>query len=132
MILVDADIVLYAASAAHPRKFVSALFLEAVAMGRVRGVVDTEVLVGILNVCDALGRRAEAGRAFDLTRTLFPVVLPVTDAIVVRARALRDEHPELSAGGGVHAAIVLEHGLEGICSFDRDLDVVPGLTRIEP
>ena len=58
--------------------------------------------------------------------------LPVTDEVMVKARTLLDEHPELMARDGVHAAVVLENELDGICSWDRDFDVVTGLTRVEP
>ena len=33
---------------------------------------------------------------------------------------------------GVHAAVVLQHQLDGLCSFDRDFDPVAGVERVEP
>jgi predicted nucleic acid-binding protein len=123
---------MYAAGAEHPNKGPSVAFLERVAGGEVDAVVDVEVLQEILHRYRALRRWSDAGRVFDLTRTLFPLVLPVTDEILVRARTLLDAHPELLARDGVHAAVVLEHGLDAICSFDQDFDRIAGLDRIEP
>ena len=33
---------------------------------------------------------------------------------------------------GLHAAVVLEHQLDGLCSFDRGFDPVAGVERLEP
>jgi predicted nucleic acid-binding protein len=59
------------------------------------------------------------------------VSLVVTDRIVDRTRDLLDGDAQLSARDALHAAIVLDRGLEGICSNDRDLDRVAGLRRLE-
>ena len=132
MILVDTNVVMYAAGADHPHKAPSVAFLERVAAGEIDAVLDAEVLQEILHRYRALGRWSDALRVFDLARSIFPVVLPVTDSVLVRACALLDEHPGLMTRDGVHAAVVLEHGLDGICSFDSDVDVIDGLERISP
>jgi predicted nucleic acid-binding protein len=59
-------------------------------------------------------------------------VLPVTADVVNRARGLLDEHGRIMARDALHAAVVLEHELEGICSFDRDFDGIEGVRRYEP
>ena len=76
--------------------------------------------------------RAEGRRLFDLTRVLFPVVLPVTAEVMDRARILLETYPHLMAREGLHAAVVLQHQLDGLCSFDRDFDAVAGVERVEP
>jgi predicted nucleic acid-binding protein len=69
---------------------------------------------------------------YDRARILFPVVFPVTEAVLDRARGLLDDHPGLMARDALHAAVVELHHLEAICSFDRDFEVIPTLRRIEP
>jgi hypothetical protein len=132
VILVDANVLMYAAGAEHPSKEASVAFLDRVARGEIDGVVDAEILQEILHRYRALDRWADGRRLFDLTRTLFPVVLPVTAEILDRARVLLDTYPHLMARDGLHAAVVMENDLEGLCSFDRDFDPVGGVTRIEP
>jgi predicted nucleic acid-binding protein len=58
--------------------------------------------------------------------------LPIGSEIVDRARYLIDVHRSLSARDAVHAAVVLENGLDGICSFDRDFDRFSEIVRVEP
>lgn len=132
MILVDANILMYAAGAPHPNKEPSARFLERVASGEEDAVVDAEILQEILHRYRALDRWEEGRRVFDLARVLLPVVLPVTVDILDRARLLLDAYPHLMARDALHAAVVLEHGLEALCSYDRDYDPVAGVRRMEP
>jgi predicted nucleic acid-binding protein len=42
------------------------------------------------------------------------------------------ETPGLSPRDAIHAAVVIEHGLDGIVSADQDLDRIPGLGRYDP
>jgi uncharacterized protein len=132
VILVDANILMYAAGAPHTHKPRSVQFLERVAGGEIDAVIDAEILQEILHRYRALDRWEEGRRLFDLTRTLFPVVLPVTADVLDRARTLLDAYPHLMARDGLHAAVVLAHDLDGLCSFDRDFDPVAGVTRVEP
>ena len=132
MILVDANLLMYAAGAPHPHKEPSAAFLKRVATGEVDAVLDAEVLQEILHRYRALDRWEEGRRVFDLARTLFPVVLPVTAEVMDRARLMLDAYPHLMARDALHAAVVLEGQLEGVCSYDRDFDPVAGVVRFEP
>jgi predicted nucleic acid-binding protein len=46
--------------------------------------------------------------------------------------ALACADASLAARDAVHAAVVLVYGLTGICTFDRDFERIPGISRIEP
>ena len=59
-------------------------------------------------------------------------VIPITVEILDRARELLDEYEGLMARDALHAAVVLAHSLEAICSYDRDFDRVQRLRRTEP
>ena len=132
MILVDSNVLMYAAGAAHDHKAASVEFLEHVAEGEIDAVIDAEILQEILHRYRALQRWEEGRHLFDFTRTLFPVVLPVTAEVLDHARILLDAYPHLMARDGLHAAVVLQHQLDGLCSFDRDFDPVAGIERVEP
>jgi uncharacterized protein len=132
LILVDTNVLMYAAGAPHPHKKASVAFLDRVATGEVEGVLDAEVLQEILHRYRAINRWMDGRQVYDLARTIFPLVLPVTAEVLDRARELLDAHPALWARDALHAAVALHHDLEGIASYDRDLDEVPGLRRLEP
>ncbi len=132
MILVDANILMYAAGADHNNKAASLQFLERVAEGEIDAVIDAEILQEILHRYRALQRWEEGRHLFDFTRALFPVVLPVTAEVLDGARIILDAYPHLMARDGLHAAVVLQHQLDGLCSFDRDFDPVAGVERVEP
>jgi uncharacterized protein len=106
--------------------------LERVASGEVAAAIDAEVLQEILHRYRALGRWDDGRQVYDLTRRLFPMVIPVTAAILDRARRLLDADPTMMARDALHAAVVLEERLDAICSYDRDFDRIPGLVRQEP
>jgi uncharacterized protein len=132
VILIDANILMYAAGAPHAHKAASADLVEDVAKGLVDACVDAEVLHEILHRYRALNRWDEGRLAFDLARQACPVVVPVTGDTVDHARRLMDDHPRLSARDALHSAVVVTFGLRAICSFDTDFDVVKGVRRLEP
>jgi predicted nucleic acid-binding protein len=132
MILIDANILMYAAGALHPHKGPSARLLERVARGEVAATINAETLHEILHRYRAIKRWKDGRQVYDLARQLFPNVVPISVEMLDRARELLDHHPALMARDALHAAVVLHEGLEAICSYDRDFDGIPNLARIEP
>lgn len=132
MILVDTNIIMYAAGAAHPHKRPSVRLLERIASGAVEATIDAETLQEILHRYRAIGRWAEGRAVYDLARQIFPAVIPVTAAVLDRARLLLDGNARIMARDALHAAVVLEEGLDGIFTYDRDFDRVPGVRRETP
>ena len=132
MILLDADLFMYAAGAEHPNKAPAGRFLGRVTSGEVEAAIDAETLQEILHRYRAIRRWDDGRRVYDLARKLVPVVLPVTAPILDRARDLLDGHPALMARDALHAALALEHTGGRICSFDADFDGIEGVQRTEP
>ncbi|HJN75854.1 MAG TPA: type II toxin-antitoxin system VapC family toxin [Myxococcota bacterium] len=132
MILLDANIIMYAAGAEHPNKAPSLELLERVARGHVDAGADVEVLQEILHRYRAIGRWADGKRVFDLARQIVPTWLPVDLRALDRARCLLDDDPSLSARDALHAAVYLEEQASAFCTFDRDFDRIAGLRRVEP
>lgn len=132
MILVDANIIMYACGREHPLKAPSIAFLETVARREVGATTDAEVLQEILHRYRSVGRWEVGEVAYTLARTVLPDILPITAGVVDRAAELMRSHPFLVARDAIHLAVVQLHHLNGICSFDGGLDRVPGVRRIEP
>lgn len=132
MILVDANVLMYAAGAAHRLKRPSADLLDRIALGEVDAGTDAEILQEILHRYRALRRWEQGRQLYDLTRALFPGVLPVTAEVLDEARRPLDDRPEASARDAVHAAACRVYDAEAICSWDRDFDRFEGLKRVEP
>ena len=132
MILVDANVFMYAAGAEHPNKAPALEFLTRVANDEVEATVDAEVLQEIIHRYRALNRWTDGQRVFLLARQLFPEVLAITGAVMDQAKRLADGDLTISARDAVHAAVVISYQLEGIATFDRDFDRMAGCRRIGP
>ena len=132
MILVDANILMYAAGAEHPNKLPSVRFLKSVAAGDTEGVLDAEVLQEILHRYRAI-RRWDVGRAvYDRARQIFSVVLPITAESLDQARAHLDSFAGISARDALHAAVMETYGIDTLCSYDQGFDAIAGVHRADP
>ena len=132
MILIDANVFMYAAGAPHPHKQPSLNLLERVAKGEVDALADVEVLQEILHRYRAAGRWEQGSQVFDHARLIVHTWLPIDAADLTRARALMDTHPQLGARDALHAAVCINADATAICSYDRDFDAVSAITRVEP
>jgi predicted nucleic acid-binding protein len=132
VVLIDANVFMYAAGAEHPNKRPSLAYLERIAREEIDAVIDAEVLQEILHRYRALKRWPEGRQVYDLARRIVPVVLPVTVETLDAARTLMDRYDRISARDALHAAVAAAHGIPEICSYDRDFDDVEGLERVEP
>lgn len=132
MILLDANVVMYAAGAEHPNRAPAVRFLERVTSDEVDAAIDAGTLQEILHRYRSIRRWKDGRRVYDLTRTLVPVVLPITAEALDATRVLMDRYPDLLARDALHAAIALEHTGGGICSFDSDFDQIDGIERTVP
>ena len=79
----------------------------------------------------ALKRLDLAGSVYDLFVQLCPTVLSVTLADTDRAKALLLASPALSVRDAVHAAVMLNHDIHEIATFDIGFDSVRGVTRVD-
>ena len=129
MILIDSNVPMYLVGAAHPHKIDARRLLErAVADGR-RLLTDAEVLQEILHRYVAIARRDAIQPCFDVLLEVVDEVLPVDLATVQRAREIVLGRPQLTARDAVHVAVMEQHGIGEILSFDRHFDAVPGVIR---
>ena len=130
MILVDSNIPMYLVGAAHPHKVDAQRWLEKLVSERQRLVTDAEVLQEILHRYVAINRRDAIQLAFDALLGVVDQVLAVDVGAVERAKAIVLGYKRLSARDAVHIAVMEQHGIDRILTFDAGFDGFPGVTRL--
>jgi uncharacterized protein len=130
VILVDSNIPMYLVGASHPHKSDAQRLLEDLVSQRARLVTDAEVMQEILHRYVAINRREAIQPAFDALLGIVDQVLAVDHAVVERAKQIVLGYARLSARDAVHLAIMEQHGIEQILSFDSGFDGFPGIERL--
>jgi predicted nucleic acid-binding protein len=130
-VFIDSNIPMYVAGREHPLRDPARRFMERVRDGNVDACTSTEVLQEILYRYAALKRLDLARQVYDLFVQLCPTVLPVTLADTDRAKALVCEGTEIDVRDAVHAAVMLNHDVRHIATFDRGFDHVEGIERLD-
>lgn len=130
MILVDSNIPMYLVGSPHPRKSDAQRLLEQLVNDRQRLVTDAEVLQEILHRYVAIDRRDAIQPAFDALLGVVDQVLDVTRSTAERAKEIVLGHRRLSARDAVHLAVMEQHGINRILSFDSGFDGFPGVARL--
>ena len=131
MIFVDSNIPMYVAGRDHPLREPARRFLTRARAGELEICTSTEVLQEILYRYSALKRLDLAGSVYDLFVQLCPTVLSVTLADTDRAKALLLGSPGVSVRDALHAAVMLNHDLREIATFDAGFDGIAGVTRVD-
>jgi hypothetical protein len=130
VILLDSNVPMYLIGAAHPHKSDAQRLLERLVSARERLVSDAEVFQEILHRYIAIDRRDAIQPAFDVLLKLVDEVLPIDQAAVERAKDIVMGRRRLSARDALHVAVMEEHGIQRILSFDTAFDGVPGIERL--
>jgi predicted nucleic acid-binding protein len=130
VIFIDSNIPMYLVGAPHPHKADAQRLLEKFVSDRERLVTDAEVLQEILHRYVAINRRAAIQSAFDALLGIVDQVLPVDAAAANRAKDILMGRPQMSARDALHVAIMEQHGIERILSFDSGFDGFPGISRL--
>lgn len=129
-VFVDSNVPMYVAGRDHPNREPARRFLERVRGGDVDACTSTEVLQEILYRYSGLRRLDLARQVYDLFVQVCPVVHAVTLADTDRAKQMLCEVEGIGARDAIHAALMLNNGVETIATFDRAFDRVPGVTRL--
>ena len=130
-VFVDSNIPMYVAGREHENQDPARRFLDRVRDRKVEACTSTEVLQEILYRYSSLGRLDLASEVYDLVVEICPVVLDVTLADTDRARDLLSITAGISARDAVHAAVMLNHEVEWIATFDAGFDRVRGIRRLK-
>jgi predicted nucleic acid-binding protein len=134
MIFVDANVPIYAVGNPHPLQKPCRRILLAAANSAHTFVTNAEVLQEVLSVLRRNRDWAAAAPAFfDFSDTMASAVLPVDHEDVVRAAGyVKGSRPGISTRDFVHLATMHRYGIERIVTADRDFDVYPDVTRLDP
>ena len=126
---VDSNIPMYLVGAEHPNKHVARAALErAVAEGE-RLVTDAEVMQEILHRYTAIHRHAAIDPAIDALLGVVDEVVSIDRELVLAAGRLVARVAGLSARDAIHVAVMRQHGIDDILTFDTGFDIVTGLRR---
>jgi predicted nucleic acid-binding protein len=130
VILLDSNIPMYLVGAAHPHKLDAQRLLESAVSARESLLTDTEVLQEICHRYAAIGRRDAIQPAFDALLGIVDDVLPIDLQDAQSAKDILLRYEALSARDAIHLAVMSRHGIDRVMSFDRGLDVHPGIERV--
>lgn len=130
MILVDSNVPMYLVGGPHVHKSDAQRLLEKFISERQSLVTDAEVLQEILHRFGAIQRRDAIQPAFNALLGVVDAVFPVDRVAVERAKEIVLGYSGLSARDAVHLAVMENHGIDCIFSFDSGLDQFPGVTRL--
>src|SRR6266568_1145255 len=121
---------MYLIGAPHPHKSDTQRLLEKLVSDRQRLVTDAEVLQEILHRYVAIDRRDAIQPAFDALLGVVDQVLAVDRAVAERAKEIVLGRWQISARDAVHLAVMEQHGIEQILTFDSGFDGFPGIKRL--
>ncbi len=130
-VFIDSNIPMYVAGAEHEYREPASRFLDRVEKHELEACTSTVVLQEILSRYAGLGRHDLAGRIYDLFVEACPEVLDVTLADTDRARDLIANGVTSIPRHAIHAAVMMNHEIEWIATFDRDFDRIAGIRRMK-
>jgi len=132
VILIDANIFMYAAGRESPQRSPCQRFLDRIVAGEgPAACTNTEILQEVLHRYRNLKTPEVGFQIFDAVTHLGIPILSVTDRAMVEARRLLEAYPSLSTRDGVHIGVMREHGIEEVLSYDRGFSDVPWVKRLE-
>lgn len=131
-VFVDANILMYAAGAMHPYKAPSIRLLARIASDELESVSDAEILQELLYRYWSIRQLDQGVALCDQAVRTVPTILPVGVSDMLTARHLLVQHRTIEPRDAVHAAVMLNHGITHLYSYDHHFDAIAGLTRLEP
>jgi uncharacterized protein len=130
LILIDSNIPMYLIGGSHPHKTDAQRLVERLVSQRQRLVADAEVLQEIIHRYSAISRHHDIQPAFDALLGVVEEVFPIDLQVVERAKQIILGYHRLSARDAIHLAVMQQHGITQIMSFDSGFDGFPGITRV--
>ena len=130
MILVDSNIPMYVIGSPGPQKTATLRLLERFLSERQRLVTDAEVFQEILHRYSSVNRRHDIQRAFDALLNVVDEVFAIERFAIERAKQIVVGYHRLSARHAVHLAVMEQHGIDRVLTFDAGFDGFPGITRL--
>jgi len=130
VIFLDSNVPMYLVGGPHPHKSDTQRMLEEFVADRQRLVTDAEVLQEILHRYVAIDRRDAIQPAFDALLGLVDDVFAIDRDAVDRAKVIVLGHRRLSARDAIHLAVMEQHDVKRIMTFDPGFEGFPGIERL--
>ena len=121
---------MYLIGAAHAHKTDAQRLLETCIARGQRLVTSAEVLQEILHRYVAIRRRDAIQPAYDALLGVVDEVLPITQRNLQRAKDIVLGSGKTSARDALHLAVMEQHKIDTVLSFDSGFDGHPGITRL--
>lgn len=131
-IFVDTNIFIYASGAPSSYKKPSEDILIKIARNQLKAVTSTEVLQEIFYRYYSIKEQEKGFILFDDCIKIIPIILPVTKQDILKSKEMLQKYSLLPPRDAVHAAVMLNRSIKTICSYDKHLDEIKELKRIEP
>lgn len=132
VLFLDANVIMYALGKDHPLRDPCRKCLERVKRGEIAVLTNTEVVQEIFHRYFAIRMPNIAEEAYAAMKTFCNEILPVTLRETDKALALLKKHPSINARDAVHAATMLNHGVEKVLSADPHFDAIHGIRLVVP
>jgi uncharacterized protein len=129
-VFLDANVFLYATGAEHPLREPAQQIVWRVAAGDLVATTSTEVVQEVLHIFQRRGRGEEGIQLGRRAARMFPDMLSVTRADILRACDLLEQYPQIRVRDAIHAATLLNNGLGTILSADAHFDDIAGVHRL--
>ena len=129
-VFIDSNVPMYVAGRDHPLREPARRMLERARAGEIDACTSTEVLQEILYRYAALRRLDLARQVYELFVMLCPVVYPVTLADTDRAKQLVCDGRGIGVRDAIHAAVMLNHDLKEVATFDAGFDLIHEVRRL--
>ena len=130
MIFVDSNVPMYLVGSPHPHKTDAQRLIERLVSDRERLVTDAEALQEILHRYVAIRRPDFIQPAFDALLGITDQIFAIDRAAAERAKEIVLGQPRLSARDALHLAVMEQHEIDRILSFDSGFDGFPGIERL--
>lgn len=121
---------MYLIGKSHPHKADAQRLLERYSLERTKLVTSAEVFQEILHRYTFINRPDAIQPAFEVLNTVVDEVLAITHDSVRRAKDIVLGHRNLSARDALHLALMEQHEVSTIISFDKGFDGYPGILRV--
>jgi predicted nucleic acid-binding protein len=130
VIFVDSNVPMYVIGGDRRLKGEAELVVARLIREERRLVTSSEVFQELLHRYGSSEQQTRLEAAFEALRDMVDDVLPVTESDVFAAKGLLYERPGLSVRDVLHLAVMRQHGIEEVLSFDTGFDAVPGVARL--
>ncbi len=121
---------MYLVGDSNPHKIAALRLLEKLSNEHERLVTDAEVLQEILHRYASVNLYHRIQPAYDALLNTVDEVLPIDHPSLERAKQIVLGYRRFSARDAVHLAVMQQHGIQRILSFDSGFDRFPGITRL--